>query len=222
MVRDRLFGEERVVKIGSSSYRLPAAHVSADLVLLDGIRNITDGCRLSINDFGAGVGQYGHELQRDGCRWHGYDGAGDVDEYTTGLVHFVDLTMPLALPRADWVVSLEVGEHVPRQFERAYIENLHVHNCRGVILSWAQPNQPGHGHVNAHSPAYVRDIFQELGYAYDDRLSQAMRNGPGRTWSYHSRPGREPATDPSGKAHWWLRGAGVQVFRKQGGCQRLT
>ena len=41
------------------------------------------------------------------ARWSGYDGAGDVEQYSEGWVRFVDLTIPLALPRADWVVSLE-------------------------------------------------------------------------------------------------------------------
>ena len=235
----------RVVRLPlGQDYFLPQYHVEADALVVGtlaqllrgewdggwrtGPRDGVDGGQAShyysLTDVGAGVGQFGRALlSLDGkFRYHGYDGAGNIDEMSGGLVQFADFSRPAHLVVSDWVLSLEVGEHVPRQFERAYIENLHVHNCRGVILSWAQPNQPGHGHVNAHSPAYVRDIFQELGYAYDDRLSQAMRKGPGRTWSYHSRPGREPATDPSGKAHWWLRGAGVQVFRKQGGCQRLT
>jgi len=175
MVSARLFGQERNVSVGASSYRLPAAHVSADLVLLDGMRNITDSCRLSVNDFGAGVGQYGHELQRDGCRWHGYDGAGDVEEYTNGFVRYVDLTMPLALPRTDWVVSLEVGEHVPRVHEMALIRNLHAHNRCGVLLSWACCHG-GHQHVNLHSNRHIIDIFERLGYTYDIQRSEAMRN----------------------------------------------
>ena len=111
MVRDRLFGAEWEFTFGRGGrYRLPASHVPADILLLDGLRNLTDGCRHSVLDLGAGVGQYGHELQADcGLRWRGYDGAGDIEEYTRGFVHFADLTIPLSLPRADWVVSLEVA-----------------------------------------------------------------------------------------------------------------
>ena len=37
---------------------------------------------------------------------------------------------------SDWVLSLEVGEHVPSRYEDMYLRNLHAHNCKGIILSW--------------------------------------------------------------------------------------
>jgi hypothetical protein len=43
------------------------------------------------------------------------------------------LTLPLALPITDWVLSLEVGEHVPSASEGMLIRNIHRHNCKGVI-----------------------------------------------------------------------------------------
>ena len=82
--------------------------------------------------------------------------------------------MPLSLPRADWVVSLEVGEHVPRKFELMLVRNLHVHNRCGVLLSWACCNG-GHQHVNLRPNAFVVRIFDELGYRFDAKASQAMR-----------------------------------------------
>ena len=55
------------------------------------------------------------------------------------LVGFVDLTLPsLALER-DWVVSLEVGEHIPREHEYTFLRNLHAHNCVGVLGLLRQP-----------------------------------------------------------------------------------
>ena len=47
-----------------------------------------------------------------------YDGAGNVEEYTNGFVRYVDLTLPLHLGVSEWVLSLEVGEHVPSEFEK--------------------------------------------------------------------------------------------------------
>lgn len=66
-----------------------------------------------MNDFGAGVGQYKAAIlsRHPDIAWNAYDGAGDIVEYTKGFVEYFDLTMPLELPRADWVISLEVGEH---------------------------------------------------------------------------------------------------------------
>lgn len=97
------------------------------------------GLNQSMNDFGAGVGQYGHALRArsESIRWRGYDGAGNVEEVTRGFVRFFDLSLPMSLPRADWVLSLEVGEHLPHALEPTYLRNIHAHNCKGVIISWA-------------------------------------------------------------------------------------
>jgi hypothetical protein len=62
----------------------------------------------------------------------GFDGAGNVEEVTGGFVRFADLSLPLQMPRADWVVALEVGEHIPSAFEPTFVRNLHAHNCRGA------------------------------------------------------------------------------------------
>ena len=61
------------------------------------------------------------------------------------------MTREVAVPKADWVICLEMGEHIPNRFEPMVIANLHAHNTRGVILSWARLGQPGYGHVNNHS-----------------------------------------------------------------------
>ncbi len=49
--------------------------------------------------------------------WDSYDGAGNVHEYTKGFVNYFDLTLPLELHKAVWMVSLEVGEHIPNEDE---------------------------------------------------------------------------------------------------------
>ena len=124
----------------------------------------------SLADFGAGVGQFCSELQsKDGSQLcASYDGAGNVEEITQGYVRWFDLTTPLALPRADWVVSLEVGEHVPNQFEPMLIRNLHATNCRGIVLSWGRytPGARGHGDANYHSRQYLIELLAQLGYRH--------------------------------------------------------
>ena len=105
----------------------------------------------SISDFGAGQGQYGAKLQvtnSESFLYRGYDGAGDVEVYTQGFVKRFDLTIPLDLPVSDWLMTLEVGEHIPSSHEGMMIRNLHAHNCKGLILSWAQIGHGGHFHIN--------------------------------------------------------------------------
>ena len=99
-----------------------------------------------------------------------------------GFVSWFDLTLPLSLRRADWVVSLEVGEHVPNAHEGMVVRNLHAHNCFGVLLSWAALGQVGHQHVNNHRQAYVVETLEGLGYFYDEPRSQAMRANMTLPW----------------------------------------
>ena len=106
-----------------------------------------------------------------------YDGAGNVEEYTLGFLKHFDLTLPLALPRTDWVISLEVGEHVPSKFEGMLFRNIHRHNCRGVILSWGTfSQQGGRAHINLHDNEYVVNIMDRLGYYEDLELKKSLRD----------------------------------------------
>ena len=84
-----------------------------DMLQIDDIRSRTD--------LGAGLGQYkcpnydrnnnNNNRNRTGFVYRAHNGAGNVESYTLGFIRFVDLSVPLALPRSDWVLSLEVGTH---------------------------------------------------------------------------------------------------------------
>ena len=173
----------------NQSYKLPPGHVPADDKFVHAVhellRSSSTGKYMSVADFGAGIGQLGHHLR---CmdpkhRYRGYDGAGNVEQITAGFVKFFDLTINLSLPRADFVVSTEVGEHVPNGHEQTLIRNLHAHNCKGVILSWARLGQYGRGHINNHSRRYISHIFDRLGYYVDRFYTNIIRNGvPGRNY----------------------------------------
>ena len=140
------------------------------------------GVHYSLADIGAGVGQMCAALQsRDAeLSCASYDGAGNVENTTQSFVQWIDLTRPLALPRADWVVSLEVGEHVPNQFEPMLVRNLHSMNCRGLLLSWGRYNGRlrGHGDANYHYRSYLVDLFSQLGYRHIADLAPSYLQKP--------------------------------------------
>ena len=102
-----------------------------------------------------------------------------VAAITGGLVQTADLTTELRLGVADWVLCLEVAEHIPRAHEEAFVQNLHAHNRCGVLLSWACCVS-GHQHVNLRSNAHVIESFEQLGYRYDAARSEAMRRPQAR------------------------------------------
>lgn len=163
------------------SFYIPQYHVVASKrIVKELIEMIKNENIRSINDFGAGVGQYKYsvlnEVHSHDLVYSAYDGAGNIEEYTHKFVKFFDLTLPIALPRADWVLSLEVGEHVPSGFEGMMLRNLHYHNCRGIILSWGVLGQGGQGHINNHSSNYLVSVMGLLGYTSDVELGKKFRN----------------------------------------------
>lgn len=100
--------------------------------------------------------------------WNGWDGAANIDEFTGGKIAYVDLSSPVNLGGPfDWVMSLEVGEHIPQSGEKNFLDNLVKHACVGVVLSWAVLGQPGHGHVNCHSNDYIRKEMLSRGLVTD-------------------------------------------------------
>jgi len=58
-------------------------------------------------------------------RYDAYDGSPFSEEASEGKVQHMDLTVPqYGLPVYDWVLSLEVAEHIPAEFEAVYLDNL--------------------------------------------------------------------------------------------------
>jgi len=73
------------------------------------------------------------------------------------------------------LLSLEVGEHLPPQYEAAFLQNCHRHNARGLVLSWATRGQGGTGHVNEQDNDYVKARVCALGYVCDEAAEGALR-----------------------------------------------
>lgn len=88
----------------------------------------------------------------------------------------MDLSLPQYLEQQyDWVMSLEVGEHLPKQYEQVLLENIARHAKVGVVLTWATPGQGGHAHVNEQPNEYVIEKLATLGLKYDKEQSIAYR-----------------------------------------------
>ena len=171
------------------SHIIPYQHHMADLGLVHVLDTLLrrPGAQQyrSINDVGCGLAQLGHTLLAQDAR-HRYWGcdAGDAMRVSGGFVHSCKETMANkgSLPTADWVVSLEVGEHVPRAEEAEFLRMLHGANCRGIILSWAPLGQPGHGHINKQPTSEFVPKVEALGYTVNHRLTQDLRGNASLAW----------------------------------------
>ena len=82
----------------------------------------------------------------------------------------------------DWIMSLEVGEHLPKEFEDVFIENLHNNNKKGIVLSWAIIGQGGRGHINEQNNDYIKEKIMKLGYTNDVEAEQKMRAAASLGW----------------------------------------
>ena len=130
----------------------------------------------SVLELGAGKGCYTEALLRAGQpSVRAIDGAPGVADMTGGLVHTADLTQELRLGAADWVLCLEVAEHILRAFEDKFLANLHAHNRRGIVLSWSD-NIGGNGHVNIRDNAWVVKRIGAMGYDHDPVAEGALRH----------------------------------------------
>lgn len=162
----------RVVPVANANVRA-SEQVGMTITNMFKNENVT-----SVSDFGASVGKYGYYLKTHipDLVYYGYDGTGDIESFTHGFIKYADLTLPLNFPVTEWVLSLEVGEHIPSKFEGMFVRNLHRHNCKGIILSWGVLGQRGENHINLHSNEYVARIFDELGYDRDFDVEKELRN----------------------------------------------
>jgi hypothetical protein len=100
-------------------------------------------------------------------------------EITKGLVLNKDLTQPLNLGMNQGnVICIEVGEHIPIEFEQVFIDNICEQVIKGgqLILSWAHEGQQGYGHVNCRPDWYVIEEFHKRGFLHMQNRTSEVRS----------------------------------------------
>lgn len=138
----------------------------------------------TVADFGAGSGAYVAALNAVGISCRGFDG----NPATAAIPHceVADLSLPLQVGQFDWVLSLEVGEHIPLEHEAVFLDNLDRHNRQGIVLSWAVEGQPGKGHINCRNNAYIKARLAKRGYQNDWTAEANLRHQSELWWFRHT------------------------------------
>ena len=134
-------------------------------------------------DFGCGPGEYVRKMRNSGIQSTGYDG----NPITSNIPHcnVADITIPdFTLDPVECVLCLEVGEHIPKQFEHILFDNIDKHIRKGgiLILSWAVPGQGGYGHVNCQTNEYVRSQILPRGYTSLPNIESVLRKSSSLSW----------------------------------------
>ena len=133
-------------------------------------------------DFGCGMGKYVKTFREHNLNMIGFDGNPNTPELSNHLCKVLDLSLPIQMEPFDWVMSLEVADHLPPEFEDIYIQNLHKNNKRGIVLSWAIEGQGGDGYVNLRNNDYVKAKMRALGYKNDAESEQKLRDDSSLIW----------------------------------------
>lgn len=141
----------------------------------------------SIVDLGCGAGYYVKSFKDAGLVVSGFDGNPNTPQMTHGLCEVKDLTIPFIAEKPyDWVMSLEVGEHIPKKYEDIFLDNL-ANNCvSGIVLSWAVKGQKGSGHFNEQDNEYIKEQMAKRGFHNDILSEQLLRQDCSLRWFRNS------------------------------------
>ena len=134
----------------------------------------------TVIDIGVGIGMGVELLRERGFVAEGIDGIPNIEEHTKGLVRWYDLTSRyVQISRvADWGLFLEVGEHIPEEYEDLVFRNVAAIPKSGLIVSWAEQHQGGVGtkkHVNCLSQVYVASQFAKQNWFVDETDTMFLR-----------------------------------------------
>jgi hypothetical protein len=135
----------------------------------------------TLYDLGCGLGKYVSEIRNSGFEIDGFDGNPYTESLTYGLCKVLDLSQPQELSERDCTISLEVGEHIPKEFEDIYLSNL-CKSSKNIILSWAIEGQAGYGHVNCRNNDYIINKMYQRGYNINLEYTNFLREKSSLWW----------------------------------------
>jgi len=120
-----------------------------------------------VYDFGCGLGNYLKDLKDDGFTdLVGYEGDIPKNKVFSRMWE-QDLTVPITdIYEKGNVISLEVGEHLPSEFQDIFIDNITNACDNYLITSWAIRGQAGFGHVNCLDNHEIIPEFEKRGFKY--------------------------------------------------------
>ena len=134
-------------------------------------------------DLGCGLGNYTEQLNTETMVCDGYDGNPNTVILTNQKCKVLDLSKKHTFEKKyDWVLSLEVGEHLPKQYEDTFINNICDNCIYGMVISWAMKGQGGKGHFNEQDNEYVVDEIDSRGFKHDVKSSNVLRDKSSLWW----------------------------------------
>ena len=132
----------------------------------------------TIVDIGCGNGSYVKHFLDNEMDCGGFDGS----PLTPDFCYIQDFSKPQRIGKYGLVLSLEVGEHIPKKYEQIFLDNLVDASISLIILSWAIEGQKGDGHVNCQNNGYIIQQMENRGFHYNDKATYYLKQGCEFAW----------------------------------------
>jgi hypothetical protein len=147
------------------------------------LRFFIDNNVKNVVDFGCGMGDYTKSFLNNKIPTDAFDGNPNTHILTNGIASTLDLSKEFDLQKTyDCVLTLEVGEHIPKEYESIFLENICKHASRFTVLSWAVEGQGGDGHVNCKNNDYIIEQMKLRNFNYDLEKSNFLRKYSSVSW----------------------------------------
>ncbi|CAD7928375.1 unnamed protein product [Amoebophrya sp. A120] len=133
----------------------------------------------TVADLGAGTGEYARWLNDTGLvDAFSFDGSADIELLTKKKVKHLNLVTSIRRPlKHNWVLLLEICEHIPAELHPIFFQNVGGFAGDGIVLSWAPPQVPNIGHTNPLPEQDVRQVLQKFLplFSVDQEATQLLR-----------------------------------------------
>jgi len=129
----------------------------------------------NVLDLGCGIGSYISQFEENGHPCLGVEGL-YMEQHANRNIINQDLSRKCEFDFYGTVISLEVGEHIPKKYESTFLDNVTKHSDGMVVLSWAVVGQTGIGHVNCQDNDYIITKMNEQGFRYNGEISNFLRS----------------------------------------------
>lgn len=134
-----------------------------------------------VTDFGCGLGNYCRDIIEIGNNLIEVVGIEGLipKESVYDEIYERDLTTDLTSEfrfSCDLAISLEVGEHIPKEHMKTYLDNITHFPEAYLITSWAVRGQDGFGHVNCLDNHEILPEFEKRGFVLMEKETEQARS----------------------------------------------
>lgn len=164
-----------IQKTGYWDQNLAKKHHAYSSNLSNWLANYLDKNKITY-DFGCGIGSYLKDLQKMGfVDLVGFEGE-VPDNRVFENVKQQDLSKTFSLEKKGNVIFLEVGEHIPAEYQDTVLDNVCNVCDNKLVLSWAVRGQGGTGHVNELDNYEVIPEVEKRGFKFLPDKTKEVRD----------------------------------------------